>query len=390
MDLEEKKWKTFQRVLRESAYPNLRVDPIIHKGIEKAVSTFDILASDSEGDGKRYLLLGNRSAGKSTMLTYGINEFISKQLSVAYIDLNGLSEYIRMNFKKNEPAPIPSWVKVAEDADVLVIDELKGLCLRGGNNRPGTQGIVRNLLDRFHDAGKTVVMAYTGTGQEYDEMVGRLKSGKLDNYGNKGNCDLGSRLEAVTEVKVGSLGDSDRIDFVRKCLARVGLDYVEDIDSVAVGIHESLPVGASVRRISGAIDSVFHDARCDKGVVDYDRVLSVLGSGVGQRNMFGDYTYANQALESVGKNILVNTKVTLKDIQSRSRQREIVSFRDLFVHALCEAGQRVGDIARLLKKDSSTITASRKKTRNILDADPDELKANQVGLRRLIEDWEKR
>ena len=384
----DKEWNNFQRVLRESEYPKMWTEPIMHGGIEKAVSTFDIISSDKGQDGKRYLLLGNRSAGKSTVLAYGAGKLISDQLSVAYLDLNWLSEYMRMNYKDGA---IPPSVKVAYNADVLFIDELRGLHGPNGTQRPGTQRVVRALLDDFNAKKKTVVMAYTGSRREYDEMVKGLETGGQDAHSNHGNADLGSRLEEVIEIGIKPLQYPDRADFVKEYLVGRNDFRIEDVDEVAEAIHNAIPiVGASTRRIIGAIESVFHDARCDDYYVDAARVVSVLGKGEGPRSMLGNYAYVNQAFADIEKSIFEGTSFTMGDLKKKSSSMEVVHLRDLIVYALDKEGQHHVGIGKIIGKDRGTVKSSLKKIELVLGTDPSGLSKRQTRLRNIIEDWERR
>jgi hypothetical protein len=298
---------------------------------------------------------------------------------------------MKANFEWNKKYPgntvsvEPEYIITACDADVLFIEELKGL--RGSNkaNRVGTQRVVRSLLDSFREDGKPVVASFTGNVQEYLEMTGDLKSDKKDGRKKTGNKDLGSRLEDFTRVEVESLLDSNRLDFTREYFVKTGIVREENLEDATLAVYDSLPVGASIRSIIGSAESVNHDVECRNGVFDYESVARILG-GTGQRSMFGNFAYPDQLLDKVSR----YTGISVEDIKSRDRSAKVVAARDLAAWALVnEMGQTRTNAGRLLGKNHSTVTSAVKKIKRVRSQE-NGLSDKDRHLRDIVDGWIKR
>ncbi len=384
-------FEKFTRVTLAYSYPMLNMHFMPHGGLESALHAIKKIGSGEAQGGRPYLFFGECSAGKTEMFSRGINLLNAKQLSVAYVDLNKLAAEMYMNFEHNRKNPgnkigvEPGYIATACDADVLFIDELKGLRDSNKVNRIGTQRVIRGLLDHFHGDGKPVVASFTGNVREYLEMVGDLKSGKKDTRKKNANKDLGSRLENFTRVEVKSLLDSDRLDFTRKYLVKTGIVGEENLEDAALAVYNSLPVGASVRSIIGAAETVNHDVESRDGFFDDESIGGLLG-GTGQRSMFGDFAFPDQLLDKVSK----FTGVSIEDITSKDRGAKIVAARDLAAWALVnEMGQTRANAGRLLKRNHSTVTSAVRKIKRVFSQEG-KLSDKEAHLRNLVSEWAER
>jgi len=241
-------------------------------------------------------------------------------------------------------------------------------------------------LDHAATRNVPVVMSYTGTLADYNNHVQLLQSDAIDKWEGMGNRDLGSRLENVITIGIGSVSSSDRKYVLGELLVTsFGAKQGASLDGAVDALHRVLPANASMRRISGALSSVAHDAKLDNGAIDAERVLSVLGGPA--ETMFGDYSNHNQLIN----NIADYSGVSREDILGKSKGADIVNARSLVAWALCnEMNFGYSEAGRKLGKDHATIMNATKKVKRVLGTDDFKLKPREFALKKFVSGWEEK
>ncbi len=212
--------------------------------------------------------------------------------------------------------------KYHDHCDILLVEDVHSL-----TGKKKTQEELNELLDSLIKSGKRVILTANSAPRD---LVG------IDE-------ELRSRMSAglVTSIKPPDI--ATRLRIVGKKALQHQLSLNEDyVDYIAQHIR------GDVRKVESALIALRAKAALRKGLVDLDLVREVVANVVGH----------NQVLTAAMIGDLVGSqfKVSVKDMQSRSRKR-IVTFPRQVAMYLCRkyTEDSLADIGKLFHRDHSTV-----------------------------------
>lgn len=212
--------------------------------------------------------------------------------------------------------------KYHEDCDILLVEDVHSL-----TGKKKTQEELNELLDTLVKSGKRVIMTANSAPRDLvgidDEFRSRMSAG------------------LVTSIKPPDIETRLRI-ISRKAQQQQLLLQEQQIDYLAQHIR------GDVRKVESALIALRAKASLRKGEVDLDLLREVVASVVGHQ----------QVLTSAMISDLVGTqfKVSVKDMQSRSRKKAIAFPRQVAMYLSRKyTEESLADIGRIFNRDHSTV-----------------------------------
>lgn len=222
--------------------------------------------------------------------------------------------------------------KYHEQCDMLLVEDVHSL-----KGKKKTQEELNEVLDSLIKTGKRVVFT---SNKSPRDLVG------IDE-------DFRSRMSSglVTVIKAPDISTRQRIVAKKAEQHNVGLEH---------GFTEYLAqhIRGDVRQIESAIVAVRAKAKLIGGHIEMDMIREVVANVVG--------THKPLTIEMVSELIAAQFKVSIKEMQSRSRKRRLTFPRQVAMY-LCRkhTDDSLADIGRAFNRDHSTVLHSIKKVTNL-------------------------
>jgi chromosomal replication initiator protein len=215
--------------------------------------------------------------------------------------------------------------KYHDQCDMLLIEDVHSL-----TGKKKTQEEMNEVLDSLIKSGKRVILtantAPRGLVGIDEEFRSRMSSG------------------LVTTIKAPDISTRHRI------VAKKALQHRLDLEEDFVG-HLAQHIRGDVRQVESAIVAIRAKARLNGGQVDMDLIREVVANVVGTDQVL--------TIAMISDLISRQFKVSVKDMQSKSRKRRLTFPRQMAMY-LCRkyTDDSLAEIGRAFNRDHSTVLHS--------------------------------
>lgn len=215
--------------------------------------------------------------------------------------------------------------KYHNHCDILLVEDIHSL-----TGKKKTQEELNDILDSLIKSGKRVIMTANGTPRDLEG---------IDN-------EFRSRMTSGLVTSIAAPGIDTRARIVRNKAGQQKLNLDEDLI-----LYLAQHIRGDIRRIESALISVRAKAALNGGQVDMDLIREVVGSVVGVGSVL--------TTEMVCDLVSSQFKVPVKDLQSKSRKKEITIPRQIAMYlARKHTEQSLQEIGKVFRRDHSTVLHS--------------------------------
>ncbi len=287
-----------------------------------AHSACDAIAHDRDNVGNAIYISGGTGMGKSH-LTHSVAHHIvnhAPSTRLHYLTAQQLTAEMVKGIKTNTMVNFKE--KYQKECDVLLIEDVHTL-----SGRTKTQTELAETLDVLMECGKRVIFTSSKSPREIENLDEGLRS----------------RLAYGLITTINPPGFNTRQKIIERKAANCDLDLNENL----VGyLAES--VKGDIRQLESIIVGIKAQAALLGVTPDFDMVKETLCNIIGQHGQI--------SVEMIRDFIASQYKVTINDLQSKSRKRVIAFPRQVCMYlARKHTELPLADIGRALNRDHSTV-----------------------------------
>ncbi len=287
-----------------------------------AHSACDSIAHDRNDLGKAIYINGGTGMGKSH-LTHAVAHHIvnhAPSTRLHYLTAQQLTAEMVKGIKSNTMTHFKD--KYQKDCDVLLIEDVHTL-----SGRTKTQTELAETLDVLMECGKRVVFTSSKSPREIDNLDDGLRS----------------RLSYGLITTINPPGFNTRKRIIERKAGNNDLSLDENL----VGFLAE-NVKGDIRQLESVIVGIKAQAALLGAKPDFDMVKETLKNIIGQQGQM--------SVEMIRDFIASQYKVTINDLQSKSRKRTIAFPRQVCMYlARKHTEYPLADIGKALNRDHSTV-----------------------------------
>lgn len=287
-----------------------------------AHSACDAIAHARPDLGNTIYINGGTGMGKSH-LTHAVAHHIvnhAPSTRLHYLTAQQLTAEMVKDIKANTMANFKD--KYQKQCDVLLIEDVHTL-----SGRTKTQSELAETLDILMECGKRVVFTSSKSPREIDNLDDGLRS----------------RLAYGLITTINPPGLNTRVKIISRKAANCDLQLTENL----IG-YLAENIKGDIRQLESIVVGIKARAALLGAPPDFDMVKEVLTNIIGQQGQL--------SVEMIRDFIAVQYKVTINDLQSKSRKRAVAFPRQVCMYlARKHTGYALADIGRALNRDHSTV-----------------------------------
>lgn len=285
-------------------------------------------------------IYGGSGLGKSHLahaIGLGVKE-IHQNKMVLYVEANQFQQQFVEAVQANEVNDFIGFYKMI---DVLIIDDIHTFAQ---GNKPKTQETFFQIFNYLHQNCKQLVLTCDKAPSELQGLKARLLS----------------RFKWGLTAELQPPDFETRVAIIKNRLLRDGISYISDevIEYVAKNVT------TNIREMEGALVSLEANATFGRKEITLELAQEVIGQLV--KN-----THKPITVESI-QNVVCNFyKVSVDQIKSKTRRREIVTARQVVMYFSKElTKESLASIGALIGgKDHATVLHACKTVKNLIDTD---------------------
>lgn len=222
--------------------------------------------------------------------------------------------------------------------DVLVMDDIQFL-----SGKRKTQEVFFHIFNHLHQRGNQIILTSDKSPADIQDMEDRLIS----------------RFKWGLSADLQNPDYNTRLDILKQKLEKDGIEFPEEVmDFIAQNID------TNVRELEGSLNSIIAQATLNKREITLELTARTLSKLVqtARKEISIDY---------IQKTVCEYFKVSMEDIQSKTRKRDVVQARQLAMFfakqftkaSLASIGSQIG------KRDHATVLHACKTVKNLQETD---------------------